>query len=283
MADKKIKFSAVALSVIFVILVYALLGRHDGYLRVNFFDIGQGDAAFITTPQGWQILIDGGPDASVLAKLGEEMQPWDRSIDMVIATHPEADHIAGLIDVLKNYEVGYIVESGLRKETSLSNIWREAVETEGAEVILADSPKRIVLEDKTYIDLLWPLEGHDGEVSANPNNSAIVAKLYYGDRSFLFTADIERWAEQNILANNINIDADILKTPHHGSKTSSSELFLRAVSPEAAIISVGRKNKYGHPHEAIVERFNKMKIPVLRTDKGGDVILESDGKNIFVP
>src|SRR3989344_2669719 len=182
MADKKIKFSVVALSVIFVILVYALLGKHDEYLRVNFFDIGQGDAAFITTPQGWQILIDGGPDASVLAKLGEEMQPWDRSIDMVIATHPEADHIAGLIDVLKNYEVNYIVESGLRKETSLSRVWREAVEAEGAEIILADSAKRIILGDEAFIDLLWPLEGHNGEVSAKPNNTAIVAKLYYGEK-----------------------------------------------------------------------------------------------------
>ncbi len=283
MADKRIKFLIAGLSFVFIILSYALLRRPDEYLRVNFFDIGQGDAAFITTPQGWQILIDGGPDASVLAKLGEEMQPWDRSIDMVIATHPEADHIAGLIDVLKNYEVNYIVESGLRKETSLSRIWREAVEAEGAKIILADSPKRIVLEEETFIDLLWPLEELNGEISSKPNNSAIVAKLYYGDKSFLFTADIERWAEQNILANNINIDADILKTPHHGSKTSSSELFLRSVSPEAAIISVGRKNKYGHPHEAIIERFNKMNIPVLRTDKGGDIILETDGKTIFVP
>ncbi|OHA46231.1 MAG: hypothetical protein A3B75_03040 [Candidatus Terrybacteria bacterium RIFCSPHIGHO2_02_FULL_43_14] len=281
MLDKKLKFITLALAVLVACLAYAVLVSRSDYLKVDFFDVGQGDSAFIETPSGWQVLIDGGPDSTVVSKLGQVMPAWDRSLDVVVATHPEADHIAGLIEVLKNYKVDYVVETGMAKDTEVSRAWAEAVKNEGAKVIYADGPKRVLFGQDAYMDLLWPLTNHKDEVNPKPNNFAVVSKLHYGQRIFLFTADIERWTEQQIISRGINVKSDVLKIGHHGSKTSSSEVFLGIVDQQTAVISVGKNNKYGHPNTSVLQRLSASDALVLRTDKEGDIILRSDGKNIF--
>jgi len=248
--------------------------------EVSVFDVGQGDAIFLKTPQGHQVLIDGGPDAIILEKLGRTMPFWDRTIDVVVLTHPDADHLAGLLDVLERYEVSMIIESGLRKETLLSQAWEEAVVKEGAEVVVVNRPLRVTFGAGTVLDFLWPLEDLSGQVRKDPNEYSIVARLSVGKTSFLFPGDIERWGEQKLLVNRMNVAADVLKIPHHGSKTSTSEVFLAAVAPATSVISVGN-NRYGHPTELVLERLQERSIQILRTDEKGDIVFRSDGEQIF--
>lgn len=255
------------------------LARQSG-LEASFLDVGQGDAIFLEFPDSTQVLIDGGPDATVLAELSEVMPPWDRSLDLVILTHPDADHLAGILDVLKRYDVARIAETGIRKETQLSRAWEEAIAEEGAEILIVDQPTRIQFGDMAVLDLLWPQESHAGEVSNEPNRYAIASQLTYGENRFLFTADIERWSETQIVASGILRDVDVLKIAHHGSKTSTSELFLDAVKPEIAVISVGASNRYGHPHPSVLDRLARYGIQTFRTDQDGRVTITSNGEAI---
>lgn len=258
---------------------HAALGR-EAEVRIAFLDVGQGDAIFIALPDGHQILIDGGPDATVLHELSEVMPPWDYSLDMVIATHPDADHLAGLIDVLERYEVATVVETGMRKDNQLSRAWEEALQQESADIVLADGPKRIRFSDAAVIDLLWPQRSHAGEVNDKPNDKGVVGQFTYGTTSFLFTADIERVTEGFLVQSGILQDVDVLKVAHHGSKTSTSEAFLALTKPEFAVVSVGNDNRYGHPHPSVLDRLARRAIHVLRTDQDGRVTFTSDGQKI---
>ncbi len=278
-----IRFLCLILAVTASALAYIAFTLPGGReLRVYFLDVGQGDASLVVTPGGRQVLIDGGPDGSVLARLGSVMPAWDRTIDMVIQTHPEKDHEAGLIDVLEAYAVTYIVETGLAKETAIDASWRTARDEEGARVIKAVAPMRIVLEEGVVLDIIWPQKTYDGETLERTNNAGIVGRLSYGGAQVLFTADIERKAEEELLASGFSVDADVVKIAHHGSKTSSGEMFLRAVDPDAAVISAGRDNSYGHPYEGTVRRLKRMNINIHRTDIEGIILMRTDGTNIRI-
>lgn len=252
-------------------------------LRVHFFDVGQGDAIFIELPDGRQILIDGGPDDRVLEKLNSLMPFWDRSIDIVVATHADADHITGLVPVIAHYEVGAVIWNGIEAETEIFKEWKEAVAIEEADVITGRCCMRFTLSEDTFFDILHPINmpGSDPQTSlpyegggrGGQNNYSLVIRFVYGDDSLLFTGDIERQAEYDIVRQNFNLESDVLKVPHHGSKTSSSEIFLEAVRPGIAVISAGRNNPYGHPHEAILQRMSKYGIEIRRIDTEGDVLL----------
>ena len=244
--------------------------------EVVFFDVGQGDSALIKTPQGHQILIDGGPDARVLEKLGQEMPFWDKTLDLVILSHPEQDHMAGLLAVLENYKVSYILWTGVERDTALFKEWQKALVKEqaqdGAVVKLASAGQKIIISPKSQIEILYPFENMAGRIMKDSNSSSIVCRLVHNKTSFLFTGDIGQSGEKALLSReDIFLSARVLKVAHHGSKYSTSEDFLAAVSPAYAVISAGRDNSYGHPHPDVLARLAKFAITVLRTDHGGDI------------
>ncbi len=250
-------------------------------LQVNFFDIGQGDSIFIQTPHGYQVLIDGGPTNIILEKLGSVMNFWDKSIDAIVLTHPDHDHIAGLIEVLKKYKVDFVLWNGLLKETGESKEWERLLEKESIESKIIFSEYQISTPMVTF-DVLYPFESLEGIKMKNINNSSVVLRLIFKDTSFLLTGDIENSAEREIIEKNNLKNSDVLKIAHHGSKTSSLEEFIGIINPIIAVISVGENNYYDHPHPAILELLNKYDINVLRTDLIGDIKIISDGKNIKI-
>jgi len=253
-------------------------------LRVTFFDIGQGDSIFVETPQGHQILIDGGPNSAVIEKLGKAMPFWDKTINLMVLTHPEADHISGLVDVLKQYAVQNVLWTGVEKDTNIFAVWERALLAEDTRVILARAPQKLVWSQNSanaFLEILYPDDSAIASVRA-VNNTSIISRLVFGGRSFLFTGDIEKTIEQKLVEEKNNLHADVLKVPHHGSKTSSSESFLAALSPRIAVIQVGAKNRYGHPAEEVMERFAAFGIPVLRSDLNGDILITSDGTSLRI-
>jgi competence protein ComEC len=270
----------------FLIIVSAIAWRialaRSPFLTVYALNVGQGDAILITLPDGNDILIDGGPDATVLSELSSVLPPNDRTIEIVVATHPEADHVSGLLDVLARYDVAMVVESGIRKDTALSRAWEEAVAREGAEVLFIDRPKRLRFGDLATLDLLWPAESHVGQIMEKPNNESVVARLTYGETSFLFTGDIEEGTEEKLLSSGFPLDVDVLKVAHHGSATSTQEAFLDAVSPKLALISVGAENRYGHPAPIVLDRLARRGISVYRTDREGRIAVVSNGRTLEV-
>ena len=254
-------------------------------LEVIFFDIGQGDAVFIETPHGHQILIDGGPDSNILEKLAEEMPLGDKTIDLVILTHPEKDHLAGLLKVLERYKVEQILWTGIIRNTADYNKWQELIKKEEAKITIAESSKRIKA-GRVFLNILYPFESLEGEEFKNSNDTSIISRLIFGDNSFLFTGDAAKSVEKKILSRceeeiNCLLDSDVLKVGHHGSKTSTSEEFLKEVSPKIAVISCGKNNPYQHPHSETLEIFNKYDMKVLRTDINGDIKIISDGEKIY--
>jgi len=250
-------------------------------LQVNFFDIGRGDSIFIQTPHGYQVLIDGGPTNIILEKLGSVMNFWDKSIDAIVLTHPDHDHIAGLIEVLKKYKVDFVLWNGLLKETGESEEWERLLEKESIESKIIFSGHQISTPMVTF-DVLYPFESLEGIKMKNTNNSSVVLHLIFKDTSFLLTGDIENSAEREIIEKNNLKNSDVLKIAHHGSKTSSLEEFIGIINPIIAVISVDENNYYNHPHPAILELLNKYDINVLRTDLIGDIKIISDGKNIKI-
>lgn len=243
-------------------------------LHVWFFSIGQGDAIFIETPTGEQILIDGGPDDEVLAKLGQVMLPMDRSIDAIFLTHPHMDHVAGLVSVLERYDVEVVYETGATAKTSAMDTFAKDTIDERAvhEEIAAGWTRSF---GDVTLTAVWPSPSEARVIPEDPNEASLVLLLTYGDTELLLTGDAVAEGEEEFAA--LVADVDVLKVGHHGSLTSTSELLLDLVTPEIAVISVGEGNRYGHPHPAVMERLAEHQIKVFRTDQDGDILLISDG------
>lgn len=264
----------VILGTLFCLNILAWLAVYDlsqpQFLEVTFFDVGQGDAVFIETPLGHQVLIDGGPDETVLEKLGDEMPFWDRTIDLIILTHPEHDHYAGLIEVLKRYKVENILWTGVLRNTAEYIEWQKLIQEENAQIKIARAGQKISCL-MLNLDVLHPFENLEGKTIKNTNNTSIIIKLVFGENSFLFTGDIYKSIERDLIEKRIEINVDVLKVGHHGSKTSSAEEFIKEVSPKIAVISAGRDNRYGHPYEETLEILEKYGTKILRTDLNGDI------------
>ena len=246
----------------------------DETLQVWFFDVGQGDATFIITPNGQQILIDAGPSAKVLSKLGAVMPFWDRSIDAVVMTHPDSDHIAGFVSVFERYDVGMVIESGASASTSVARTVDQAAADENSQQKLVKAGDVFEI-DGVWFEVLWPADVTDGEVVENRNDASIVLSVSYGNTTVLLTGDVEEETEFELL--NELEPIDVLKAGHHGSISSSSIEFLSAASPEYSVISCGEDNQYGHPHSIVLDRLEHEGSEVLRTDLDGDILLSSDG------
>ncbi|OGZ32902.1 MAG: hypothetical protein A2V69_03355 [Candidatus Portnoybacteria bacterium RBG_13_40_8] len=273
---------------LFIITVLVWVGifieENSGhYLRIEFFDVGQGDAELIITPDKKQILIDGGPDLSILEKLGKSMPFYDRYIDLVILTHPEADHLNGLIEVLRRYRVGAIITNGVIRDTEQYKQWVEIIKEKNIPIYITQANGEIdfgLPAGGLKFKILYPFESLIGQKNSDSNNTSIVGQLIYNNFEVLFTGDIEKSAENKLLAADINLESDILKISHHGSKTSSGEEFLKAVNALMAVIEVGKDNTYGHPHQEVLDRLANLQI--FQTGRDGDIEILSDGNKFLV-
>lgn len=265
------------------------------FLEVIFFDIGQGDAIFIQTPKRTQILIDGGPSSRIIQKLGETMPFYDRSIDFIISTHPDADHLLGLVDVLKRYKVNFVGTNGTKSSRPEFQEFESQILEKKISLKALERGQRISIGKDVYFDILAPLEDFKGREVSDFNTSSIVLKMVYGKNSFLFTADAPKTIEEGLIRTGANLDSDILKVSHHGSKTATTDIFLEKVSPEIAVIQVGgdqmakgkdcdnkERNRYGHPHCEVLERLEKYGIKIFRTDVDGDIKVISDGQDFKI-
>jgi competence protein ComEC len=262
------------------IVVYNL--SKPQFLEVDFFDVGQGDSIFIETPQKYQILIDGGPSSRIIEKLGKVMPFYDRSLDLVILTHPDSDHLTGLIDVLKNYKVNLIGFTGVVSPNPEFIEWKFQISAKKIPQVVLKKNEKIIIGKEVYMYILAPLESFEGREVKDFNSSSIVARLVFKNSSFLFTGDMPKSVEKALVENKSNIDSDVLKIGHHGSKNSTSDIFLQAVTPEIAVIQVGKNNPYGHPHQEVLNRLQNYGIKILRTDQDSDIKIISDGENFKI-
>ena len=285
--DNRIKFIrwllfGLILANLFIWLV-AAQGSRNKYLETEFFDVGQGDAAFIQTPNGIQVLVDGGPDSGVLEKLGQAMPFYDRDIDWVVLSHPDRDHLAGLLAVLKNYRVHNVLWSGIPKDTAESDEWIDLVAKEKANIVIGSAGEEFDLGGNPglMLQVLAPVSGADSS-AASSNESSIVVRFVYGARSFVFAGDADNAEEQGMVDADPDLQTDILKVAHHGSKNSANESLLEDLLPAVAVISVGAQNPYGHPSAEVLEMLAKYDIKTLRTDQNGDVVFRTDGDQIFL-
>lgn len=259
-------------------------GHTRGTLRVDFLDVGQGDSALVTMPDGTTLLVDaGGNTMDSARRIGETVVSeylWWRGlseIDYVLATHADADHINGLNDVLENFTVrGALVARRPMDDPEFAKFSQTLARTNThSETIEAGD---VIHFGDVAVSVLWPPVG--GEKSTN--NDSVVLRIQYGERSILLTGDIEQAAERALVASQQQLKADVIKVPHHGSKTSSTEGFVTATNPPVAIISVGRTSRFGHPHKEVVERWQSSGATVLTTGNSGTITVTTDGHELTI-
>lgn len=247
-------------------------------LKVHFIDVGQADCILIELPTDEEILIDAGnrADASTIINYIEKLNIND--IEYFVLTHPHEDHIGSAPDVLENF----VVEKIYMPDTSAdSQIYKEtikAIENENAQLIKAKVGEKIIDQNNLTFDVLAPSSMWYSET----NEFSLVTKLVYKDTSFIFTGDAESVSELEMVEDGINLKSDLLKVGHHGGQTSTSQIFLDAVNPDYAVISVGKDNSYGHPHKKALDRLNALGAKIYRTDELGTIIAISDGFEISI-
>ncbi len=264
--DKYKQSVVVGLAFCVVALWFLFAQLPDSRFHIYFLDVDQGDATFVKTPDGHQILIDGGPKNYVIEELGKVMPFFDKTIDLVVLTHPHADHIDGLVEVLKRFEVRAVLMTGVYDGNSTYLEFLRVIEEQGVRVFFAESEMGFVF-GKVAVDVLYPVESFFGKSFDNINNSSLVVQISYEDMEVLITGDLEVEGEREIL--NLE-DVDILQAGHHGSKTASSLEFLAKISPEIAVISCGEDNKFGHPHMEALENLEMAGVrEIYRIDLEG--------------
>jgi len=260
------------------VYVPAVQSQSTHKLSVSFLDVGQGDSIFIQGPTGIQVLVDGGPDRSVVRELPKLMGPLDRSINLIIETHPDKDHISGLADVLEQYRVDAFMSPGAKNDTNVFGRLMNDVENEPSIVTyIARAGMRIDLGDGAYADVLYP----DKDVSniKVTNDASIVLHVVYGDTSFMLTGDLPSTIEDRLVHTlaQTELKSTVLKAGHHGSKYSTDALWLRTVAPEVVVISAGKGNTYGHPSPDALARIQTQGSEIVSTIDSGTIMYVSDG------
>jgi len=245
-------------------------------LEVIFFDIGQGDATLIKTPHGHHILIDGGLSPVILEKLGQEMPFWNRKIDLVILTHPHYDHLAGLIEVLKNYQVDNVLWTGVLADTLVFKEWQAVLEETDPDIHIAMAGQ-LIYGGPVVLKIFHPSENLENQKASNLDNTSVAVKAVFGESSFLFTGDAFQEVEMQLIERGVDLSSGVLQVGHHGSRTSTAREFVEAVFPAVAVISVGRDNRHGHPHQETLDVLEEYGVAVFRTDLHGDIRVLSDG------
>ena len=241
---------------------------------ITFLDVGQGDAILIQNGTN-QILIDGGPSADLLPRLAEQLPWFDRTIEVLILTHPQSDHLTGLLHILDKYQINLILIPQVPTSSQLQAAWLEAIIARQIPYRFAWAGEHLQVGDISA-RILNPLAipRADAAIKADINNASVVTRIDFHDLSLLLTGDLESRAEKILVEQTQPkyLDIDILKIGHHGSKTSTSPTILKATSPKAAIITVGIDNKFGHPHESVISRLAH--LPIFRTDLQGSIKFE---------
>ncbi len=270
MKHKKIIFFLfIGLLAISFLIILIQSGKNQEQLEIIFFDVGQGDSIFINTPSNQQILIDGGPDTSVVSRIGEQLDFYDHHLDLVVLTHPHADHIMGLIEVLKRYEVDYVMYYDLDIDYDYYQEWEEVIAEKNITVLDPIEFSNLSFGQVNF-QVIYPFEYLDPKIE-DLNASSIVLQMEYQDITALLTGDATVEVEKEILNKGANIQSDILKVGHHGSKYSSSFEFLEKVDPQYAIIQSGEGNKFGHPYKITLNKLSGAGIEILRNDELGDI------------
>lgn len=282
-----VSFLALGLMLLFIVTTYQYFKFNDGKLHIVVCDVGQGDGIFIRTPKGSDILIDGGPDDKVLSCLSSNMPFWDRTLEAVILTHPDADHSTGLIDVIERY---HVIQLLTQKVPGKTKIYQKLKTTLAKNLVTAKYSYQgdVIHEGESLsFSVLWPtneavqiLEQNISKKNIRLNEVSIITLLKYENFEILFTGDAGAEVVEQIAL--LAGDVDLLKVPHHGSKTGMSETFLSIIKPEMAIISVGRRNKYGHPAQFSLDLLRNAGVKTLRTDLNGEIEIISDGEKYWV-
>lgn len=277
MLEKSKKYHLlIIIFILFVINIFLFRLDWQNSHRVLTFamlNVGQGDALFIESPTGTQIMFDAGPARKILGPLSKLMSPFDKTIDAVFITNPDADHIGGFSDIFKNYKVGAVFESGTLNDSKTFQNLKTEIKNQNIPNILARKGTRLHIGGGVVIDILFP----DRDVSSwTTNDGSIVARLSYGDTSIMLTGDSTTKTEKIILSENSTeqLESAFLKVGHHGSRTSTSFSFTKTVSPKYALISVGKDNKYGHPHADTLATLTQSGAKILRTDLLGTIIIK---------
>lgn len=245
-------------------------------LTVSFLDVGQGDSIFIELPDGKTMLIDASEMDQADTIMNYIKARGLSRIDYLIATHPHADHIGGMRAIVETFEIGEIWMPNADSTTATYEKLLTAIDDKGLSIRTAKAGKVILEQGALRIALLAPCSDEYSDL----NDYSAVIKLTYGSTAFLFTGDAEALSEEEMLASGADLSADVLKLGHHGSSTSSSEAFLKAVSPTWGIISCGKDNDYGHPHSETLASAAKYGITLCRTDLEGTIVFTSDGSEV---
>ncbi len=253
----------------------------SGHVKVAMLNVGMGDSIYIESPTGERVLIDSGPDDSVLRALPKVMPFLSHSLDAVIETHPDSDHISGFVDLLKRYHVGAFIEPGIIKDSKTAQTLESEILDEHIPRYIARRGEVVDLGGGAELQILYP--DHDvSHINQNiDNDGGVVTRLVYGSTSVLLMADVSQGVESQIIADSASstseLTSDILKVGHHGSKTSTSEALLNLVRPQVALISVGAHNMYHLPTQDTLDRLDAAGVEVLRTDQVGTIEFASDG------
>ncbi len=273
------------LVVVAILVSFTAATMPDGNLHISFLDVGEGDAILIQTPAHQDILIDGGPSPQAIGLgLGQKMPFWDRTIDLVVLTHPHSDHLTGLIEVLRRYEVKQVLSPDLDCASPMCDEWLSLIKEKNIKYTIAQAGQRIDLDDGVVIKVLNPQIPHLTATKSDIDNNGVVLHISMDDISFLLTADIMWEAEFELIAQRADLPSTVLKVAHGGSDTSTTPEFLAVVDPQIAVISVGEGNPYGHPNPEVIERLEKKLNPesIYRTDRQGTIEFITDGERLWV-
>jgi len=267
-------FLAVILSLGF--LIYSLNFKAEN-LEVYFLDVGQGDAILIRTPEGQNIVIDGGPDNFLLYELGQSLPWWDRTIDYLVISHYHADHYMGFPELLKKYKVKNILVTAHEPDDLLYSVWQGVLAEYNLDPTIVEVGETFVVNDELSWQVLLADDSHE-----DFNDNSLVVRLSYNEVDFLFMGDLPISGEEKLLSLGFDLKSEVLKVGHHGSKYSSGEAFLAAVEPKICVIQAGIDNKFNHPHKEAIERLKQVNCQVENTQDKARFKIISDGKNLSV-
>lgn len=274
------KVACVGLILIFTSITLLVLLDHSKVkkLEVSFLDVGQGDAILVTTPSGKQMLVDGGPTNAILEQVAKHTSYFDHTLDVLVATHPDSDHVTGLIPILKKYDVATIITSNVEGSTGIFSDLKEKINEEGAALYVAQKGDVIDFGDGVVVRILYP----KNIISQDTNDGSVSMLVTYGEHSFLLTGDLSSKYEPQLIGDDMPKNITVYKAGHHGSKSSSGEALLSYGKPEYTVISAGKDNDYRHPHQETLDRLQKYTQEIISTIDRGTITFMSDGNLLNV-
>jgi competence protein ComEC len=272
----KFFYLSIICAIIFMVAMVFIVTSPSN-LEVYFLDVGEGDSILIRTPEKYNILIDGGPDKKVIYKLGRYLPFYDQQIDLMVLTHPHDDHLTGLIAVLEKYKVKQILMTDAKNKSLNYGLWQKLLRQKGVFVQIANFRGILPISQKEEMIILHPISS---EQENNLNNNSLVIKFIYQDDSMLLMGDFEKGSE--LVDENLDLSAEILKTPHHGATRANPLRFLQAVKAKVAIISCGKDNKFKHPGQKVIDNLEFLGAKIYRTDNFGDIHFVSRGRGFVL-